>query len=79
MVGGEARRHATGDRIVGCTITAESLSDQALLHELGHCFGLHHTNEDSTSLMYWIQGGASGSPTVTPADKANLTRLYDHG
>jgi predicted Zn-dependent protease len=79
MTGGEAKRTVDGDRITACRITTDAdrrPNDQALLHELGHCFGLHHSNDDSTSLMYWVQGGASGSPTITPADRDNLSALY---
>lgn len=77
MVGGEATKAVDGDRITGCTITAEDASDVVLLHELGHCFGLHHDNGASKSLMYWIQGGDSGASGVTAHDRAALAALYE--
>lgn len=77
MVGGEATKTVDGDRITGCAITAEDASDVVMLHELGHCFGLHHDNGASKSLMYWIQGGDSGAAGVTAHDRAALTALYE--
>lgn len=86
MAGGEATREEVDGRIIGCTISAESTIDSkdrraatALLHELGHCFGLHHTNDDADALMYWVQGGKSGSVWITPDDQAALSRLYTTG
>lgn len=77
MVGGEATRTVDGDRITGCRITVEAASDVVMLHELGHCFGLHHDNGHSKSLMYWVQGGASGAAGVTDTDRAALAALYE--
>lgn len=74
--GGEATRTMDGDRITGCRITVEAASDVVMLHELGHCFGLHHDNGHSDSLMYWIQGGDSGAAGVTDVDRAALADLY---
>jgi len=76
--GGEATRTVDGDRITSCRITLRPGADlgPVLAHELGHCFGLHHDNEHPGSLMYWIQGGASGAPAVTERDRAALVALY---
>lgn len=77
MAGGEATKTVDGDRITGCRIAVEDASDVVLLHELGHCFGLHHDNGHSKSLMFWVQGGASGASMVTETDRAALAALYD--
>ncbi|WP_404380600.1 matrixin family metalloprotease [Knoellia locipacati] len=76
LVAGEATRSMDGDRIGGCMLTVENPSDVVMLHELGHCFGLHHDNGHSDSLMYWMQGGDSGAAGVTEHDRAELRDLY---
>lgn len=73
LVGGEAKRTESADRITACRLTLDSDAETVVLHELGHCFGLPHSH-DPDALMFWVQD--SGPHPITDADRAALAALY---
>ncbi len=81
--GGYAKPEIEGNKIVGCEIRAKtsflnkaSIATHLIAHEMGHCIGLNHPQDGTSSMMSYFTTEDRIKMRIQDDDRAGFTYLY---